>query len=223
MKKLALVFSAATAVVSLAECTNLSSEPENQQAYNACVDSYNNKFRFASMQGEKAMVAGVGAGTKCFWHWGEPDVNISINAAMQICRAEYSRCFLFATTGELTDWAEAINQAGGITAETIAARRQQQEDNETATALVGAFLQGLSSGAGSAHYPTMTYTPRSPAYTPNISTYTPTNITPPSIPNYPSFNYSTPTITPNIYNSPSSGGGTGVCGPWISGVSETCQ
>src|SRR5882672_3021867 len=71
---------------------------EAQRAYNACVDSYNNKYRFLSNY--KAIVAGLdGDGSRCFWTYDASDEQTAINRAMNSCRQAKPRCFLYHSTG----------------------------------------------------------------------------------------------------------------------------
>ena len=210
MKLMIFAGIAACAILQVTGCENVSQVSEDQRAYNACVSDFNKTFR--TLPDNKAMVSGVASSrTSCFWGWGYQTIDAAVNSAMNDCRSKYGRCFLFATNEGSPEWVNEIDDNGGLSSSTITAIRQQQEVNEATSAFLGVLSQGRNSGIGSTYVP-------GPTYTPNVNTsvgmgMTPSlgNITPPSIPNYSTFNYNTPTITPNAYNSPSFGGSTGGC------------
>jgi hypothetical protein len=221
MKRLIFAGTVAFSILQVTGCENVSQVAEDQRAYNACVSDFNKTFR--TLPDNKAMVSGVSSSrTSCFWGWNFQTIDAAINTEMNDCRSRYDRCFLFASNEGSPEWVDEIDNNGGLSSSTIAARRQRQEENEAVSAFIGALSQGLHSGSGSTYV-------RTPTYTPNVNTsvglgMTPSlgNITAPSIPNYPAINYSIPTITPNVYNSSSWGSGT--CDPhWVAGVNEACQ
>ncbi len=85
---------------------------EAQLAYNACVDSYNDKFR--DLTGNKAIVSGVDNGrTHCFWTWNNDSVDGAIERAMANCRSRMPKCFLYATNLGHSSWSQAIAGNGG--------------------------------------------------------------------------------------------------------------
>ena len=85
---------------------------EAQRAYNACVDSYNSKFR--SLGNYKAIVAGLtDSSSQCFWNYNSASEQDAINSAMNACRRVKPRCFLYASTSKHSDWSQRISNMGG--------------------------------------------------------------------------------------------------------------
>jgi hypothetical protein len=84
-----------------------------QRAYDACVDAFNDKYRF--LDSPKAMVAGLSNGrTKCFWNFGGSSVSNNIRGATSACEAEMGRCFLWhdSSAGDAS-WVALIDSNGG--------------------------------------------------------------------------------------------------------------
>jgi hypothetical protein len=85
---------------------------EAQRAYNACVDSYNSKYR--SLGNHKAIVAGLtDSSSQCFWSYNSASEQDAINSAMNACRRVKPRCFLYASTSKHSDWSQRIANMGG--------------------------------------------------------------------------------------------------------------
>jgi len=85
---------------------------EAQRAYNACVDSYNSKYR--SLGNYKAIVAGLtDSSSQCFWTYNSASEQDAINSAMNACRRVKPRCFLYASTSKHSDWSQRIANMGG--------------------------------------------------------------------------------------------------------------
>jgi len=99
------------ALAALAGCVD-TGESEAQLAYDACVDAYNDTFR--TLPGPKAMVAGVdGDHYQCFWSYSAGSTAAAQNSAMNNCHAKFQRCFVFATSNGLSNWAQQISDNGG--------------------------------------------------------------------------------------------------------------
>lgn len=96
---------------------------EEQNAYNACVGSWNSERRAL---GSYAFVSGVGKKRNtCFWrsnssrNWNDR----LISGAMSDCKRKYKKCFLFGTSNEgMRDWSQRVSDNGGLSRGTIAAR-----------------------------------------------------------------------------------------------------
>ena len=85
---------------------------EAQRAYNACVDSYNSKYR--SLSNYKAIVAGLtDSSSQCFWSYNSNSEQDAINSAMNSCKQVKPRCFLYASTSKHSDWSQRIANMGG--------------------------------------------------------------------------------------------------------------
>lgn len=128
MRKFILCLGCALALA-LGACLSL---PEDQRAYNACVDANNSEFRFKP--GPKAIVSGVSdGGTRCYWAWSQPSTAAAIATAMAACQEQSSRCYVFATGDSFASWSQAISDNGG---ESDGARRARADDAAASAALM---------------------------------------------------------------------------------------
>lgn len=135
-------------IFTFASCSSL---PEAQHAYNACTDSYNDKFRFRP--GHKAMVSGVGSNTTtCYSSWSKPSTADAIARAMADCRQEYPRCFVYATDEGPSDWAKAISNSGGVSD----SARRARANNDALTGVLSGVAAGVAAGSGDYRSP-LTY------------------------------------------------------------------
>jgi hypothetical protein len=127
-------------VLAAASCSSL---PEDQRAYDACVDSYNSEFRYKP--GHKAIVSGVGDATSsCFWAWSQPSTGDAVETAMTNCQKKYSRCFVYATDVNHSDWSQAISDNGG---ESDGARQVRENNNDAITGVLSGVAAGIAAGA----------------------------------------------------------------------------
>jgi hypothetical protein len=124
---------------------------ESQDAYNACLQSYNTRRN--SFGGAWAFVSGVrNHKTYCFWSWREGDYSDSaltsvINSAMNQCRKTgYYKCYQFGHSGVgLVNWSRQISDQGGLSLDSLR-RRNRSAANQQA---LGAFLQGFAGALNS--------------------------------------------------------------------------
>jgi hypothetical protein len=118
---------------------------EEQNAYNACVDSWNSRRHGL---GSYAFVAGVGKKrSTCFWrsnssgNWN----NRLISEAMSDCRRKFKRCFLFGTSDDgLNGWSQRVSDNGGLSRGTIAARRNAAANQQMFNGAMQTFQQMLN-------------------------------------------------------------------------------
>jgi len=136
-------------------------DSEAQQAYNACVDDYNNTYRF--LKDYKAIVAGVSNGTvQCFWSWNHRNVGDAIRSATANCERQYNRCFLYASSSGHASWSKRISDMGGDDGS-----RSSGGYGDGGGAAAAAVINGLALGlaAGAAAYG-HSYVPPRPVYRP---------------------------------------------------------
>jgi hypothetical protein len=176
MRKLAtLAIVCISLAVTMAGCATSdgSSKTEAQWAYNACAKSYNREFLY--MEGAKAIVSGQDDSShSCFLSSGAASERAATNAAMESCRERFARCYLFATGGGLSDWAQAINNNDGTDP---AMSRRSSNRNADMTKVLSGVVTGATAGmqAGRGYQSQPTYggyaNPPAPAYNSGYRSY----------------------------------------------------
>jgi hypothetical protein len=95
-----------------------SAASDAQRAYDACTPIFNdNEVGYRRTPGPKAMVAGLsddGFSTDCDTSYDEKNVQLAIKQAMNACRVNMQKCFLYHDSSRgLSDWAARISNMGG--------------------------------------------------------------------------------------------------------------
>jgi hypothetical protein len=115
---------------------------EQQYAYEVCAKRYE---KFRERGSFKAMVAGQDDKRMgCFSTYDSPDQETATERALANCRRNYPRCFVFATSKGLREWAAKISAMGGNDGSRRRSSSDDDDDGETAAAIV----QGLIGAAG---------------------------------------------------------------------------
>jgi len=93
-------------VVSLG-CSSCSGGSEANRAFAACVDRYNDTYRY--LPSPKAMASGVSEmGTRCYWRWDQSTPDEAVSGTLADCGKSYDRCFLFDENGNEPSWVRQI-------------------------------------------------------------------------------------------------------------------
>ena len=130
--------------VMLASSAVTRADSQAQNAYDACVDTYNSTFR--SLKGYKAIVAGVtGSVYQCFWIGGQKTLSDAINKATKSCEAKQASCFLYADSNGHSSWSKRIALLGGNDGTKGGGGGNGGGGNDAAAA--AALVEGLLSGA----------------------------------------------------------------------------
>lgn len=173
--KVVLLTSLLIVATLVGSCMSSSGRSQRQVAYDACLDTWNDKMRFENTH--KAIVSGVSGGrSSCFSVWSRSDSYSAINDAMSNCHKKYDNCFVFASDSGLNNWSRQMSDNGGT-----------DGSREQSGAATSALLQGLITGMGSTY--------RSNGYSSSRS------VSVPQTPSYSGGNGSGPCKSGRFYNS----------------------